>query len=594
MPDYDKLGLRCGLEIHLQLNTHKLFCNCYSQIRNDAPHRTITRRIKAVAGELGDVDQAALHELLRDQEFIYEFYQDTNCLVELDEEPPHPLNREALSVALTASLLLKARPVDEIHVMRKTVIDGSNTSGFQRTMLVATDGHIVVGDRRISIPTICLEEDAARIIKREGNRTWYRLDRLGIPLIEISTGPDITSPKEAREVAEKIGRLLHATRKLMGGLGSIRQDVNVSIKNGERVEIKGVQELSDIPKLIENEISRQLNLIEIKKELTKRGFRCFAPKIMEVTNAFRNSSSKIIRGKRIFGIRVPKFSGLVGMELMPGYRFGTELADIARTIAGLGGIFHSDELPAYGINDREVKVVRKLLGIGKEDAFVLVAGDKECAHKALESIGERCNIARSGVPKEVRRADGALTRFMRPLPGSARMYPETDEPVVKITDDMLDSIELPLTPEEERKELMEMGLGAEQVNQLINMGLQDSFKKLAKKYRQKPSLIATMLVTASEIDIGQILALLDARRIAKESINEIVEEMMAFGKTAEEVAREKNLFLLSEPEIRKIVAEIVRANRGAEFGQIMGRAMAKLRGKADAETVRKLIQEMIQ
>jgi len=591
MSDYSKLGLRCGIEIHQQLDTHKLFCECESRIRDDEPDGTITRRIKAVAGELGNVDPAALHELLRDREFVYEFYQDTNCLVELDEEPPHPLNKEALSTVLEASLLLNARPVDEIQVMRKTVIDGSNTSGFQRTMLVATDGYIEADGKRINIPSICLEEDAARIIRKEGNRTWYRLDRLGIPLIEIGTDPDITDPQEAKKVAEKIGMLLRATGRVKRGLGTIRQDVNVSIKGGERIEIKGVQALNDIPILVENEASRQLNLVEIKGELSRRGFKAFKPNIVDASRVFKSSQSKVIKGKKVFGMKVPKFSGLMGRELMPGYRFGTELAGIAKGVAGLKGIFHSDELPAYGVSEAEVAEIYKLLKQVKGDAFVLVASDEERAHKALEAIADRCNTALKGVPKEVRRADGALTRFMRPLPGSARMYPETDEPVVKIMKGMLDSIKLPMTPEEQKKELAKIGLGSELANQLVHSRLLEDFKKLVKELKLKPSVIASTLLAAGDVDVAQVLELVDSGKVAKESIGEIVEGMIT-GKSAEEVARSKSLFLMSESEIRKKVSEIVKANKGAQFGQLMGRAMAGLRGKADAQTVKRLIQEM--
>jgi len=591
MQDYSKLGLKCGIEIHQQLDTHKLFCECPSQIRDDEPHGTVTRKIKAVAGELGNIDPAALHELLKDKEFVYEFYNDTTCLVELDEEPPHKLNKEALNTVLEASLLLHGKPVDEVQVMRKTVIDGSNTSGFQRTMLVATGAYVKSGDKKVRIPTICLEEDASKIIKREGNRTTYRLDRLGIPLIEIGTDPDISSPQEAKEVAEKLGMLLRATGKVKRGLGTIRQDVNVSIRGGRRIEIKGVQALNDIPALVENEISRQINLIEIQKELKKRGFTEFKSDVKDLSTIFKGSRSKIVAGKNVFGIKVPKFAGLIGKELMPGYRFGTELAGIAKEIAGLRGIFHSDELPAYGIEQTDVDAVRKFLKPSKEDAFILLATDEMVAKKAFESIVKRCNVALRGVPKEVRRADGGITRFMRPLPGSARMYPETDEPVVKITKDMLDSIELPLTPEEQMKLLEKMGLGPELANQLVHSRILEEFKELTKAMKLKPSVIASTLLAAPRgLDVVPVLKLVDEGKVAKESIEDVIDGMKK-GKSAEEVA--KGFMLMSEADVKKKIAEIVASNKDANFGQIMGRAMAELRGKADAQLVKKLIEEAL-
>ncbi len=591
MPDYSKLGLRCGIEIHQQLDTRKLFCRCESRIRDDEAHGKVRRKMRAVAGELGGVDPAALHELLKDREFVYEFYQDSNCLVELDEEPPRPANREALKIALEAALLLKARPVDEIQIMRKTVIDGSNTSGFQRTMLVATGGSIEVNGKRIGIPTVCLEEDAARIMGREGGTTRYRLDRLGIPLIEIGTDPDITSPKEARDVAKKIGMLLRATGKVKRGLGTIRQDVNVSIKEGRRIEIKGVQTLNDIPGLVENEVSRQLGLLDIKGLLRGRKFKRFKPKIKDLSGVFNKSKCKIVGGKSVYGLKVPKFAGVLGRELMPGYRFGTELAGIAKGVAGLKGIFHSDEMPAYGISASEVAKARESLKAGKKDAFVMVAAGEERARRALEAIADRCNEAVEGVPEEVRRADGTLTRFMRPLPGSARMYPETDEPVIPITRELLESIEISRTPEEQRRDLAKAGLGPELAGQLVRAQRADEFRDLRAELKIKPSVIASALLAAPDLDVAPVLRMVGEGRVAKESIDEVVEGMRE-GKSAEEVAKSRDLFLMGESEIRKRVSEIVEANKGADFGRLMGMAMSELRGKADAKTVKELIKEM--
>jgi glutamyl-tRNA(Gln) amidotransferase subunit E len=591
MLDYSKLGLRCGIEIHQQLDTHKLFCPCPSLIRDDEPDGRITRKIRPVAGEMGGIDPAALHELLKDKEFVYEYYNDSNCLVELDEEPPHSLNQEALSIVLEASLLLKGKPVDEIQVMRKTVIDGSNTSGFQRTMLVATGALLELGGKKIRIPTICLEEDAARIIERKGDRTTYRLDRLGIPLIEIGTEPDITSPREAKDAAEKIGMLLRATGKVKRGLGTIRQDVNVSIKGGRRIEIKGVQALNDIPGLVENEVLRQQSLIAIMEELKERGFAGFDANVKEVSSAFSKSESKIIKGKQVFGILVPGFAGLIGKELMPGYRFGTELAGIAKEVSGLKGVFHSDELPAYGISEGEVASVRKLLGAGKDDAFVLVAADKGLAERALESIAKRCNDVIKGVPKEVRRADGTITRFMRPLPGSARMYPETDEPLVRISKDML-KIELSKTPEEQMDELVALGLSKELAGQLVHSRVLKTFKEVVARLNIKPSVIASTLLAAPEgLDVMPVLELVSKGTVAKESIDEIVEGMKK-GKSAEEAARSMGLIMLSESEVKQKVKELIASNKGLPSGRLMGITMAELRGKADAQIVKKIIEEL--
>jgi Glu-tRNA(Gln) amidotransferase subunit E-like FAD-binding protein len=261
--DYVKLGFKCVLEIHQQLAGTKLFCGCPCEIRKDPPHFTVTRRLRASAGESGGVDQAAAHEQKKAKRFTYYAYYDTTCLVEIDEEPPHGVNRTALNICLQVCAFLHARINDQVQFMRKIVIDGSNTIGFQRTALVARDGWIELENgKRIRVPTICLEEEACQAIAREKDVDIYNLSRQGIPLIEIATAPDITTPEEAKEAAAKLGMILRSIEGMKRGIGTIRQDVNISIKDGARVELKGFQEFKSIPKAIENEIDRQLTLIK--------------------------------------------------------------------------------------------------------------------------------------------------------------------------------------------------------------------------------------------------------------------------------------------------------------------------------------------
>lgn len=262
MTDYEKLGFKCGIEIHNRLNTKtKLFCNCNPRFSEVKPIKIINRKLRAVAGELGQVDVAALYEYLRDRNFLYQCYSEETCLKETDEEPPNSINKEALEVVLQVALLLKAEIPDEIHIMRKTVIDGSNTCGFQRTAVVGLNGALETSLGKVRITNICLEEESSGIVDQKGDDITYRLDRLGIPLIEIGTAPDIKNPEHAREVAEKLGMIIRSTGKSQRGLGVTRQDINVSIAKGTRVEIKGVQALDLISQIIENEIKRQDELI---------------------------------------------------------------------------------------------------------------------------------------------------------------------------------------------------------------------------------------------------------------------------------------------------------------------------------------------
>ncbi len=263
--DYSKIGLKCGLEIHQQLDTRKLFCNCPSLLRKDEPDFKIKRKLHAVAGESGEVDEAAMYQVSFNKDFIYEGY-DSTCLVELDESPPLEINKDTLKIAMQISILLNAKIFPITQIMRKTVIDGSNTGGFQRTVLIARDGEIQGKYGKVGIESICLEEDSARIIQNTERESFYRLDRLGIPLIEIATAPDIKNPQQAKEVALHIGKILRLF-KVKRGLGTIRQDVNVSIKKGARVEIKGVQKPELIEKAVELEAKRQLSIVEKKQNV---------------------------------------------------------------------------------------------------------------------------------------------------------------------------------------------------------------------------------------------------------------------------------------------------------------------------------------
>ena len=268
--DYKSLGFKCGLEVHQQLETKKLFCDCPSLVNDiNKPDLIVKRRLRASMGELGKIDEAAKFEQSKNKEFIYESCSTSSCLVELDEEPIKPINYEALDLALEVASLLNAKIVDEIHVMRKVVSDGSNVSGFQRTMLVAIDGYIETTKGKVGIATICLEEEAAKRIKEDETSVTYRLDRLGVPLLEIATKPEIIDNEHAKEVASIIGMILRSTAKVKRGIGSIRQDINLSIRNHSRIELKGFQDLRNIPVVVEKEIERQLKDKPLKSEVRK-------------------------------------------------------------------------------------------------------------------------------------------------------------------------------------------------------------------------------------------------------------------------------------------------------------------------------------
>ncbi|WP_056933314.1 Glu-tRNA(Gln) amidotransferase subunit GatE [Thermococcus barophilus] len=620
--NYKEIGLKVGLEIHRQLDTKKLFSPVPSELHEEVDF-TFQRRLRPTMSELGEIDQAALEEFKKGKTYVYEGNYKFSDLVYMDEEPPHMPDEEALRVALQIAYLLNATPVDEVHFMRKIVIDGSNVSGFQRTAIIAMNGKVDTPWGSVGIPTICLEEDAARIIEREDGKVIYRIDRLGIPLVEIATTPDIHHPEQAKVVAKYIGDALRATRKVKRGLGTIRQDLNVSIKGGARIEIKGVQELDMIPIIIEREVIRQLNLLRIRDELKKRGVNEeeLKEEFYDVTDIFENTQSKIIaraikKGGKVLALKLPKFRGLIGYEIQPGRRLGTEMADRAKKY--VKGIFHIDELPNYGITQKEVDAIIERLGLGEEDAFVLVAAEEEIAKKALREVLQRAKEALYGVPEETRRAlpDGN-TQYMRPLPGKARMYPETDIPPILITKEMKEEIlaNLPELPQAKvERYVREFKIDKSLAKTLVDDERDELFEELIGM-GVKPSLAASILVVVlkglkKEVPIDNItdehikeaFKLYLDNKIAKEAFEEIFKELALHPeKSPFQVAEEKGLTLLSPEEVEKIIDEIIQQNidvikakgMGA-MGMIMGRAMARLRGKADGKLVSQLVRKKIQ
>ncbi|ALL01704.1 Glutamyl-tRNA(Gln) amidotransferase transferase subunit [Pyrodictium delaneyi] len=631
--DPRELGLKAGLEIHQQLDTrHKLFCSCPTRlVGEDDPKDEFVRQLRPTRSELGEVDIAALFEWRKGRLYHYHAPRTSSCLVEADEEPPHEINKEAVIIGLAIALALGSSPVDEIYVMRKIVIDGSNTTGFQRTAIVALGGEIELqSGKRIGIQTIAIEEDAARKLGEEGRYTHYMLDRLGIPLIEISTAPDIETPEEAYEAALTIGQLLRLTGKVKRGIGTIRQDLNVSIRGGVKTEIKGVQRLDLLPKIVLYEAIRQKRLLEIRDELRSRGVKKEALKsveIVDVTNVFRNTKSKIIskvvkKGGKVLAVKLPGFHGILGVEVQPGRRFGTELADYARFWGGVDGIFHTDELPGYGITAEEVEELYKATKAVKgRDAVVIVADEESKARKALQAVLERARIALEGIPKETRAAkEDGTTRFMRPQPGSARMYPETDIPPLEVTEELLEEARkiVPEKPTEKLEKLKKLyGLSDDLARQIIRDVRLDLFEKLAAKYGDKvhPSYIASIFtnilrslaregIPVDNLDDSQIeeaLAAVANGRIAKDAIPELLSYLAKNPGTSVEAAiKALGIETVDMSTVEKMVEEAVKAleneirARGyAALSKVMGRVMPKLRGKVDGKVVADIAKRKI-
>jgi glutamyl-tRNA(Gln) amidotransferase subunit E len=567
-----------------------------------------------------------MFEFHRGRSVLYESDHQTSCLVEMDEEPPAKLNREAIDVCLTAALLMGAKPVDEIHVMRKVVIDGSNTTGFQRTAVVALNGGLKVDEKTIPITQISLEEDAARKSSQSQTAAGYLIDRLGVPLIEVTTGPVLESPDEVEKVAYAIGTVLRATRKVKRGLGSIRQDLNVSIPEGALIEIKGVQELDIIGKAVELEVNRQQNLLAIRKELSSRNLKPnqIERKYVNLSELFLNSDARVIKvamteGGVVLAVKLPKFKGLLGRELGPGLRLGTELSNRASFWAGVGGIFHSDELPAYGISEAQVTAIRNQLGLADEDAFVLVADDNVKARDALDAVVDRANEALEGVPEETRTAmpDGT-TRYMRPRPGAARMYPETDVPETPIPEEYIATlrVKLPETSERLTRRLMDQfSLNQKLAKQLVDSDYLTLFEQVATKEAVQPTFAATFLTettkslerdgvplrTVPDSKIEAMFQLLAKGAFSKEAMSDLL-KWQASNPRADpsEGVKHLGLQMLSQTELEQVVDRHVEKNKkvietkgqGA-FASIMGSIMSEVRGRTDPKLVTETLKKRL-
>jgi glutamyl-tRNA(Gln) amidotransferase subunit E len=614
--------LKVGLEIHQQLGSkNKLFCDCKIIDSNEYDF-TFKRNLRPTQSEMGSYDQAALFESKKIKTVKYLSSKNANCLIESDEEPPKIVNNEALELVLTISLALNCTIEDELHVMRKIVIDGSNTTGFQRTILVGRNGFLEVEGVRVGIQSVCLEEDAARIInedKKEDENKAYSLDRLGIPLIEIALEPISNSPIFVTNVAQTVGRLLRSTKKVTRGLGSIRQDVNISTENGPVVEVKGVQQLSQLPLVIEYERKRQDALNQIANELKKRQIdeSSFIDNVTDVTQLLSKSSSKVVKkiltgDSRFTAFVLRGFKGILSFEPYPGIRLGKELGDLVK-VYGIGGIFHSDELPNYGITTEDVESISAVLRMDKNDAFVLIGGPTKSLNTVLFELFARIKKGFSGVVPETRsaRLDG-VTVFSRPKPGSSRMYPETDIPYISIDEGKLKQLSQD-TPQP-WNEIIDQICKKYNINKTLAENIFDSkyfslFEKIVSHTSTSPSFVISKLTEdlvsmeregydssiLSEDVLFCLFTELDNSRITKESIPLVIERLLKNeSMDVDEIISSFGTESISEEYVDETISKIIHENatvisqKGLDSaGLLMGRCMEVLRGKIDGEKVNK-------
>ncbi|MHB8602735.1 MAG: Glu-tRNA(Gln) amidotransferase subunit GatE [Nitrosotalea sp.] len=622
----DKIGLLVGLEIHQQLATGaKLFCRC-KPIESDEYSIKFSRKLRITSSELGEFDPSAIFEKSKEKTILYSGNPESSCLVEQDDEPPHDLDHSAKETVLIMASALKSNIFNEIYVMRKLVIDGSNTSGFQRTMLVSTGGSLEVNGKKVGVQSICLEEDAAKLLQDSRDTREYSLDRLGIPLVEIALDPVSGTPQEIKDIALTLGRMLRATKRVGRGIGSIRQDVNVSIEGGGAViEVKGVQKLDQLEKVIEYEAKRQhgLKIISEKLRTLKTEKIVVDHDVKNVSDVFKSCKSKIIQkslseGSSIKAMRVKGFAGMFGWEPYPGIRLGKQLGELVRFF-GLGGLFHSDELPNYGIEEQEIQQIRNILNTESNDAFIIVAGNEKKLDTVIESIIKRIEDAKNGIPAETRAATiTGETVFLRPRPGSSRMYPETDIPPIIVNNTEIEQAKnkIPKSWEENLLALQKQYELNQQLSaQVFDSEYLDLFETICKDKRVSPNFVASTLCGTitnlerrgmnSELletsDILEAFGLVTEGKIAKESLEMIFESIMSGkSKTISEAIKSNALNTIEDAELHNVLDELIESNlkiieeQGLRsMGPLMGLAMKTLRGKVDGQKLNQLLENKI-
>lgn len=628
--NYNEVGLMCGIEVHQQLNCGKLFCSCPCVIEDSKDFdKQIQRKLRFSLSETGDIDRAAAEEFRKGKYNIYKYSDKTACLVDLDEEPPKGPNKIAFDTAVRVGVMLNINFFNKIQFMRKLIIDGSIVSGFQRTAMLGFGGSLKTSFGEVVIEGVNIEEDSSRALERLDGHSIYSLDRQGIPLIEITTGPQIKTPEQGFEVAEQIGNLLRSFSATKRGLGTIRQDVNVSIRGGARIEIKGAQNLKLIPEIIKDEIRRQRIHISIIEELKDRGIgvdNFSDKKIYDVSNIFKKTTSKVVlanlvgKNTGVFAIKLSKFQGLLGHEIQDNYRFVTEISDRNKKhYPQIKGLFHSDELPKYGIEELEVDLVRKELELDLEDSFILIVNEKTVARESLYNVLEIVEELILGVPTEVRQVDpkGTLTLFSRPMPGAARMYPETDIEEVVITDDYLNEqtkylpelydvkllrLKGELDIEEARIEEMLSSFSEDQIRNLIKISKKNAAmiynivfdlpKDIKKREKIEPidlkyELLENIIRASSEDLINQ--------KIIRDLFISLYKENLDNVSNLKDYLEVRGLVLESfdESEVEKKIREIIIQNSGAPFGALMGMCMKAFEGKVDGKVISSILKKLM-
>jgi len=613
--DYASVGFKSGLEIHQQLMTEKkLFCRCPAGRYSDKFDAEILRHMRPTLSELGEYDGTALMEFKTKKEIIYEIQRDTVCTYEMDDTPPFMINEEALDIALGTGMLYDCIMIDELHIARKQYLDGSIPTGFQRTTIVGVDGKIPFKGREIRIVQLGLEEDACREVSDIGHRRTYLTDRLGMPLIETVTAPDMRTPQEVAEVAQLLRRIVRSTGQVRTGIGAAREDVNVSVTGGTRVEIKGVPRIPRIPLLTYHEAMRQWNLLRLRDELAGRGIttQTLAASTEDITKLFRRTlyqplQSAVSSGMSVYGVRLNGFRGLLRWQTQTNTYFSQEISDRVRVIACLTTLPNMVDSDSHGqaLTSAEWQTVGKAFKASDDDTLVIVWGPAEDAKLGAQEVVVRAREATMGIPSETRQAlkDGT-NGFERILPGPNRMYPDTDLPPKAVDTERLDRIRAGLPPRITSRErwYREIGVPEDLIERLSASPYAPLFEKSVREWGLSPKLASVLLIQYPKrlkkkklpvplLDGGMaedILKALRDRRLFKEGILPLLEQALVLGKGVEQLLPTSG----TVPELQESIVQTAESlshkkmkNDQSLMRLAMGRLMQTWRGRIDGTKV---------
>ena len=504
---YEDLGFMCGLEVHQQLKTEKkLFCHCKAGVyqKHGQYDAEIVRHMRPTLSEMGGYDGTALMEFKTKKNIVYRIANLTTCTYDIDDTPPFKINKQALGIALEVALLLKTNIVGELHITRKQYLDGSIPAGFQRTGIISIEGQIPIKNKIVRIIQLSIEEDSCREISDIGHVRVYTTDRLGMPLIETVTYPDMKTPDEAAEAANYIRFLNRSTGKMRTGIGAARADVNVSIHGGTRVEIKGVSHISYIPELVHNEAFRQKSLLQIRSDLIKRIPHFDHWKISHVilkgdsiAMVSNNIGDSLNEQHSLVGVNLTGFKGILSFFTGPGRMFSEEISDRLKVIACIEkpNMTHSED---FGKENKDINFdyLGKLLNSKVSDAQILFWGPEDDINTALETIEERCRLAFIGVPNETRKSFASgTTMFERVLPGSDRMYPDTDSAPISITQELIDIAgrNLPIDVKTQITKLNNWNIPGDTFFYILRHNLVPLIERICDDFKAEPRFVGTLL-----------------------------------------------------------------------------------------------------